>query len=174
MKTLSLGPSWVGTSDSFDRAFDVAFSTEALEEAHGGPVTATPWKITKDCRERTVTITSPFPVGVPDVLKRFVVGHSFRMTVRQMGKVQSDRATVENKTQFHVFYAKLLRTKSAFELAWDRTTGRTSMTAHARVVAWLPPPIKSIAESFVLRTAKENLDAYFRAVSKLMSRDQVR
>ena len=178
MRILNLGPIAVGTTHSFDRAFDLAFSTEALEEAHGGPVSATPWASTCDRLERTVLIKSPFPIGVPDVLKRFVAGDSFRMTVRQLGKVDSNKervlATVENKTQFHIIGSKLLRTQSSIEIAWERATGQTDMRAQAKIVAWLPPPIKSIAESFVLKIASENAVAYFRAVANIMSRDQVR
>ena len=177
MRTLNVGPTDVGTTDSFDRAFDLAFSTEALEAAHGGPVHVGPWN---DRMQRTVFVTSPLPIGIPDVLKRFVGGTKdhFKMTVRQLGKVDSnDRcvlATVENKTHFHIIGAELLRTKSMFEIAWERATGQTAMRAHAKVVAWLPPPIKSIAEAFVIKTASENVGAYFRAVANIMSRDQVR
>lgn len=177
MRTLNLGPVTVGTTHSFDRAFELAFSTEALEEAHGGPVHVSPWD---NRMQRTVSVMSPLPNGIPDVLKRFVGGikDHFKMTVRQLGKVNSnDRcvlATVENKTKFHIVGAELLRTKSTFEIAWERATGQTAMCAQAKVVAWLPPPIKSIAEAFVIKTASKNVGAYFRAVANIMSRDQVR
>lgn len=178
MKTLDVGPWTIGTTDSFERAFDIAFSTEVLEQAHGGPVSATPWTPTGDRIERTLRITSPLPDGFPYALKRFVAGDSFRMTVRQLGRLQSDdrrvRATVENKTHFHVPCARLLRTKSTFALSWDRANGRASMRASANIAAWLPPPLKSLAESFVVSTVRKNLDVYFRAVANIMSRDQVR
>lgn len=177
MKVLTAGPTFVGTSDSFDRAFDAAFCEEALARSLEGEgcASATPWN---DRMQRVVRMQSPLPNGFPDVLKRFVGGKdNFCMTVRQTCKKTSDdrfvRARVDNKTTFHVLCAELLRTRSACEVQWERSTGKTTIQANARVSAWLPPPLKSIAESFILKTAEKNTHAYFRAVANIMSRDSV-
>ena len=149
-------------SISMDRAFDAVFGDEVLREVHGDSLQAGEWN--GDRRKLKFKIDL---ISVPRELKRFVGGDSLRITTTQILKSRLDESIcVENRVRMHFLGAELFQIKPQFSLVKDGN--EVFVVGQVEHHAMLPPPLNSLAESFMSARSTSDLERYTECIRKLM------
>lgn len=152
MKELVIPPTPL-TKATMAEAFEAVFGVPMLRRVHG-PDTAVTSFDAKGSRQFTFQV----PVdNVPGPIRRFFCGSRLAVTTRQrLAKKTADAWHVANRIKLHFVGAELFYLKPLFWLERGND-GVVRLGGRVRHSAILPPPLNSIAESFMMLNSEKEL-----------------
>jgi len=154
MKELCITPFYIGQFD-ITSAFESVFGNDMLKKIHGDSLTVTEWKNNKRRLKFSYDIDS-----IPPVLKHLFIGSSLKITTNQKLKYEPGmrKHIIDSHMKPHILFSELFKVSSQFYL--EETNDGVYFGGKVENCACLPPPLNSIAESFMIERSKEELEKY--------------
>ena len=143
---------------SLEHAFSIVFGEETLIETHGDSLKTSPWQDYKR--------TSDFYIHIDGVLwaLRHFIKSGLHVTVHQTLNQSNETWKVSNQIQMHFIGSRFFKISSEFELILR--DNNVFLTGNLQCNAKLLPPLNSIAEKFMIKKSKHELDIYTEIITK--------
>ena len=165
MKELSITPFHIGQVD-IESAFEHIFGNDMLKKIHGNSLKASDWK------NNTRVLKFSIDVGnIPSALKSVFISSPLRITTNQKlsesygvggGK---QKCVVDSHMKPHFMFSGLFKVTSQFYL--EEMEDGMYFGGKVEHSARLPPPLNSIAESFMMQRSGDEIEKYKRHILNL-------
>lgn len=146
---------------TLDEAFDIVFSRDTMDQVHQEYTESTPWKDDKHHATFIINVST-----LPGPLKHLLdTSKGLNVSIHQTLNKSEKRWTVLNTINLHFIGARMFPLDSMFELYEDENN-HIFLSGKVRCRARLLFPLNMLAETFIIRQCKKELDTYTNAVMK--------
>jgi hypothetical protein len=168
MKELCITPFHIGQFD-IDSAFDSVFGNDMLRNIHGDNLQASDWKNNKRVLKFSIDVGN-----IPAALKSVFIGSPLRITTSQkltvgvgagVGAGVGGRRVIDSHMKPHFLFSELFKVTSQFYL--EEMEDGVYFGGKVEHSARLPPPLNSIAESFMVQRSEEEIEKYKQMILNL-------
>jgi hypothetical protein len=165
MKELRIDAFHIGQFD-IDSAFDSVFGNDMLRNIHGESLKASDWKNNNRVLKFSIDVGN-----IPSALKSVFIGSSLRITTNQkLTEGDGERGgrrkrVVDSHMKPHFMFSELFKVSSQFYL--EELVDGVHFGGKVEHSARLPPPLNSIAESFMMQRSGDEIEKYKQMILNL-------
>lgn len=155
MKELRIDAFHIGHFD-IDSAFEHVFGNDMLKKIHGNSLKASDWKNNNRVLKFSIDVGN-----IPSALKSVFIGSPLRITTNQKlteGGGGRRKCLIDSHMKPHFMFSELFKVSSQFYL--EEMEGGVYFGGKVEHSARLPPPLNSIAESFMMQRSGDEIEKY--------------
>jgi hypothetical protein len=141
-----------------DSALRSVFGEAVLRRVHGPSLRFQPSPAFDADGQRAFEFSVPVD-RVPAAMRAFFCGDRLRVSTRQTLTAAPGRLHVTNALRLHFVGSELFRIRPEFWLRTD-ASGSVALGGEVRHDALLPPPLKGLAEGFMCRHTRRELERF--------------
>ena len=164
MKELRIDAFHIGQVD-IESAFEHVFGNDMLKKIHGNSLKASDWKNNNRVLKFSIDVGN-----IPSALKSVFIGSPLRITTNQKltegcgsggggeGGGGRRKCLIDSHMKPHFMFSELFKVSSQFYL--EEMEGEVYFGGKVEHSARLPPPLNSIAESFMMQRSGDEIEKY--------------